>query len=59
MKWMLFTVNEWEWMIFRVHKQDQMIFTVHAWEQVILWYALFDNLMRNDQEWTGSIFHDC
>ena len=45
----IFKVHEWEWIIFRVHKQDG---TIHEWEQMILWYARFQDIMRNDQEMT-------
>ncbi len=50
--------NEWnceiEWLktIFTVQEQEQMKFTVHKWERAILQYEYFQDLARNDWEWT-------
>jgi hypothetical protein len=55
----IFPVLEWELTILMAHKQ----------EWTILWCALFDNVMRNDQEmteiwpqndqeWMANIVHD-
>ncbi len=38
---------ELEQTICMIHEQEQIIFTVCKWEQTILWYAHFQDLMRN------------
>jgi hypothetical protein len=53
---------EWEWIIFTVHEHEWWIITVHECEQTVLWYAYFQELMRNvwemtDNEWV-NIVHD-
>jgi hypothetical protein len=42
----------------RCNVQEWMIFTEHKWEWMILQYTHCHDLIRNDQEMTGNIFHD-
>ncbi len=44
--------SEWEQVIFTVNEKEWMIFTVHKWVGMMLWYAHFQDLVRNDQEMT-------
>jgi len=44
--------SEWEQVIFTVNEKENMIFTVHKWVGMMLWYAHFQDLVRNDQEMT-------